>query len=75
MIRLKIRKVGNSLGLVLPKEAANRMSVTDGDPVFLTEAPDGSYTLTPYDPEFDQQMEIAEEGMRQYRNTLRTLSK
>ena len=75
MLNLKVRKVGNSLGLVLPKEAANRLHVADGDELFLTEAPDGSYVLTPYDPEFERQMGLAEEGMRRFRNALRTLAK
>jgi len=75
MLNLKVRKVGNSLGLVLPKEAASRLRVADGDELFLTEAPDGSYVLTPYDPEFERQMTLAEEGMRRFRNALRTLAK
>ena len=75
MVHLKIRKVGNSLGLVLPKEAVGHLRVEDGDEVFLTEAPDGSYRLTPYDPEFSRQMDLAEEGMHKFRNTLRTLAK
>ena len=47
----------------------------DGDTLILTEVPEGGYRLTPYDPEFDRQMEIAEEGIRKYRNTLRELAK
>ena len=75
MISLKIRKVDNSLGLVFPEGVANRMNIQEGDQVFLTESPDGAYILTPYDPEFDRQMEVAEEGVRKYRNALRALSK
>ena len=75
MIDLKVRKIGNSLGVVLPKELLTRLHLEDGDQVFLTEAPDGGYRLTPYDPEFEAQMKLAEEGMARYRNTLRALAK
>ncbi len=75
MIELKVRKVGNSLGLVLPREAVSRLDVKESSRLYLSEAPAGSYRLTPYDPEFKKQMEIAEEGMRRYRNTLRALAK
>lgn len=75
MINLKIRKVGNSLGVVLPLEVTSRLHVEDGDRLFLTEAPDGSYRLSPYNPEFEMQMKLAEEGMAHYRNTLHALAK
>lgn len=75
MLELKVRKIGNSLGMVLPKEAVARLRTAEGDRLFLVEAPDGTYRLTPYDPEFERQMEIAEKGMAQYRNALRTLAK
>jgi putative addiction module antidote len=75
MLDLKIRKVGNSLGVVLPKEAISRLHVEDGDRLFLTETPEGGYRLTPYDPEFEAQMKLAEEGMARYRNTLHALAK
>ena len=75
MIELKVRKVGNSLGVVLPREAVSRLDVKESSRLFLSEAPDGGYRLTPYDTEFEQQMEIAGEGMRRYRNTLQALAK
>jgi putative addiction module antidote len=75
MLTLKVRKVGNSLGMVLPKEAVSQLRVEEGTTLYLTETPDGGYRLTPYDPEFERQMEAAEEGMARYRNTLRALSK
>lgn len=74
MIELKVRKVGNSLGIVLPREAVSRLDVEESSRLYLSEGPGGSYRLTPYDPEFERQMEIAEEGMRRYRNTLRALA-
>ena len=75
MLDLKVRKVGNSLGGVLPKEVLSRLNVQDGDKVFLTEAPDGSYRITPYDPEFEKQIKIGKTFMAPYRNTLGALAK
>lgn len=74
MNALKIRQIGNSLGVVLPKEALSRLKVKESDQLFLTEASDGSFRLTPYDPDFEEQMEIAREGMGAYRNALRKLA-
>ncbi len=74
MNALKIRQIGNSLGVVLPKDALNRLNVKEGDQLFLTEAPDGSVRLTPYDPDFEEQMKIAREGAGAYRNALRQLA-
>ncbi|MEI9811174.1 MAG: AbrB family transcriptional regulator [Acidobacteriota bacterium] len=75
MIELKLRKFGNSLGVVLPKEVTQRLKSGEGDRLFLTEAPDGTYRLTPYDPTFETKMSKAADIMRRYRNTLRALSK
>jgi putative addiction module antidote len=75
MVQLKIVKIGNSLGVRLPREVLSRMHVGDGDKLILTEAPEGGYRLSPYDPEFERQLEIAEQGMRDYSNTLRELAK
>jgi putative addiction module antidote len=72
-MRAKVTQIGNSTGLILPKEAAARLKVKKGDSVFLTETP-GGYTLTPYDPEFEAQMVAARRGMVKYRNTLRELA-
>jgi len=73
-LELKIRKLGNSLGVVLPKEAAALLNVGEGDSLYVTEAP-GGFRLTATDPEFAKQMEMAEKGMRRYRNSLRELAK
>jgi putative addiction module antidote len=74
MITLKITTVGASSGFILPKEAMARMKLKKGDSVYLTEAPDG-YRLTPYDPDFERQMKIAEAVMHDDREILRVLSK
>ena len=75
MVELKVRKFGNSLGVVLPKEVISRLRTGDGEPLFLVEAPEGGYRLTPYDPTFEKKMRTAEEIMRRYRNTLHVLAK
>ncbi len=74
MVELKVRKVGNSLGVVLPKEVIHRLQAGDGKPLFLIEAPEG-YRLTSYDPEFEKKMLKAEDIIGRYRNTLRVLAK
>ena len=74
MTTIKIRNVGNSLGVVLPKEMIARLRVTKGDSLFVQETVDG-IRLTPYDPEFQQQLEIAKMVMHEDRDALRALSK
>lgn len=74
MVELKVRKFGNSLGVVLPKEVINRLHTGDGEPLFLVEAADGSYRLTPYDPEFEKKMAKADDIISRYRNTLHVLA-
>lgn len=75
MVELKVRKFGNSLGVVLPKDVINRLHTGDGEALFLVEAPDGGYQLTPYDPAFQDKMAKAEDIMNRYRNTLHVLAK
>lgn len=75
MLPLKIRKIGNSLGIVLPKEALSRLKVEEGESLYLTESPDGGYRLTPFDEGFAHQMELAERIMREDRDALRELAK
>ena len=75
MVELKVRKFGNSLGVVLPKEVIGRLQTGDGQPLYLIEAPDGGYQLTPYDPAFAKRMERADDIINRYRNTLHVLSK
>lgn len=75
MVELKVRRFGNSLGVVLPKEVINRLQAGDGERLFLIESDDGDYRLTPYDPAFEKKMTKAEEIMGRYRNTLHALAK
>lgn len=73
METLKIRKVGNSLGVVLPKTITSRLHVGEGDSIYLSEAPDG-FRLTAMDESFAREMEAAEEIMREDRDLLRELA-
>jgi len=75
MVELKVRKIGNSLGVVLPKEAVSRLNADEGDRLYLIEAPNGVYQLTPHDPTFEKKMKKAEDIIRRYRNTLHALAK
>jgi len=75
MLEIKVRKFGNSLGIVLPKEVIKRLRTADGERLFLIEGPDGTYQLTPYDPDFERKMAKAEDIILRYRNTLHALAK
>jgi putative addiction module antidote len=75
MLTFKVTTVGASAGFILTKEAMARLKVRKGDTLFLTEAPDGGYRLTPYNPEFERQMALAETIMHDDREVLRALAK
>ncbi|MDH4475466.1 MAG: AbrB/MazE/SpoVT family DNA-binding domain-containing protein [Verrucomicrobiaceae bacterium] len=72
---LKLRKIGNSVGVVLPKEVLTVLKAQEGDSVQVTEAADGSIRLNMAKPEVSKQMKIAQDIMERYRNTLRELAK
>jgi putative addiction module antidote len=74
-LELKLRKVGNSVGVVLPKEALARLNSREGGTLVLTEAPDGGFRLSPNKGEFGRQMKVAENLIGRYRNALRELAK
>jgi putative addiction module antidote len=74
MVKLTIRRVGNSLGVLLPSSTTRAMRVKEGDVLFLIEGPDG-FRITPYDPDFERQMRAAEKVLKRHKNALRELSK
>jgi len=74
MVKLKVRKFGNSLGVILPQEVIHRLHTGDGEFLLLIEGPHGAWQLTPCDPVFEKKMIKAEEIIRRYRNTLRALA-
>jgi putative addiction module antidote len=69
----RIIPVGNSSGVILPKEILARMKVERGDTLFIVEGPQG-IRLVPYDQEFARQMEAAREVMRENRDVLQRLA-
>ncbi len=75
MVALKVRKFGNSVGVILPKDVVNRLHTGEGNRLFLIEAAQGDYRLTPYDPAFEKKMAKAEDIIDRYRNTLHVLAK
>jgi putative addiction module antidote len=75
VLELKLRKVGNSIGVVLPKDVLAHLKVGEGDKICVTDGTDGSVRLSPASAEFTRQMEAANDIIRRYRNTLRELAK
>ena len=74
MTALKLTQIGNSVGVILPKEVLSRLKLEKGDTLFMTEAANG-ITLTPYDPELDEQLKLGREFMREFRDTFHQLAK
>ncbi|WEK50447.1 MAG: AbrB family transcriptional regulator [Candidatus Kaistia colombiensis] len=74
-MKLEIKKIGNSTGLILPKELLNRLALKQGEWLHVTENADGSIRLSPFDPDFAEAMSIVDEIMVEYRDTLKELAK
>ncbi len=74
MLKVKVTAVGNSMGILLPKEALNKLKAERGDTLYLLEGPEG-YTLTPYEPDFEKQVTAARGIMKRYKNALHELAK
>ena len=74
MFALKLTQIGNSVGVILPKEVLARLKLEKGASVFITETPSG-YVLTPYDPALAEQIEAGREFMQDYRDTFHQLAK
>jgi putative addiction module antidote len=72
---LQIRKIGNSLGLILSKELLARLKLKEGDKLHVVEQPDRGVKLTPYDPKHAEAMEIARRSFRKYADTYKALAK
>jgi putative addiction module antidote len=75
VLELKLRKVGNSVGVVLPKDVLTHLKVHEGDTVCVTDATDGSIRVAATTAEFTRQMEAAKGVVQRYRRTLRELAK
>jgi len=75
VLELKLRKVGNSVGVVLPKEALARLNADEGDALYLTDSTDGGFRITATNPDFARRMKVAEKLSRRYRHALKELAK
>ena len=74
-MKLEVKKIGNSTGLILPRELLGALNLAQGDWLYVTENADGSVRLSPYDPTFEKGMKIAQKAMKTYRNALSELAK
>jgi putative addiction module antidote len=74
MHKLKLTQIGDSFGVILPKEVVARLKVEKGDSIFIIETPDG-YVMTPYDPTIGEQLQTGREFMGEYRDTFGRLAK
>ncbi|MFA6279292.1 MAG: AbrB/MazE/SpoVT family DNA-binding domain-containing protein [Bdellovibrionales bacterium] len=72
-MRAKITQIGNSMGMIIPKELITAMNLKKGEEVFLTPTKDG-FTITHYDEEIERQMDVVAKYAKKYRNTLRKLA-
>lgn len=74
-MKLELKRIGNSTGLILPKELLARLGLQQGDNVFVTELPDRTVKLSAYDPHHERAMEVGRELFREYRETFKALAK
>jgi putative addiction module antidote len=74
-MKLELKKIGNSTGLILPKELLARLGLQQGDEVFVSEEPDRTVKLSVYNPHHERAMEIARDVMREYKETFKALAK
>lgn len=74
-MKLELKRIGNSTGLILPKELLARLGLEQGDSVMVSEGPERTVTLSAYAADDEETMEIARRVMRDYKNTLKALAK
>lgn len=74
-MKIEIKKIGNSTGLILPKELLAKLQLKQGDSLFVTELAEGGLKLARHDPNFERGMDVARKAMGTYRNALRELAK
>ena len=73
-MKLEIKKIGNSTGLILPRDLIAKLNLQQGQWLYVTDLPDGGVRLTPYDPDFEETMRLVDEIMDEYKDTLRALA-
>jgi putative addiction module antidote len=74
-MKIEIKKIGNSDGLLLPRELMQRLDLKRGQELHITELPGGGFQALPYDPDFEKTMEMADQVMDKYKDTLAVLAK
>ncbi|HEV3371707.1 MAG TPA: AbrB family transcriptional regulator [Xanthobacteraceae bacterium] len=74
-MKIEIKKIGNSDGFILPRELMQRLDLKRGQQLYITELAGGGFQALPYDPDFEKTMDMAEEVMDEYRDTLAALAK
>ena len=74
-MKLEVKRIGNSTGVILPRELLGELNLAQGDWLYVTQNADGTVRLSPYDPSFEKGMKIAERAMKTYRNALAELAK
>jgi putative addiction module antidote len=74
-MRIEVKKIGNSTGVILPKELLTRLGLKQGDQLFVTELAGGGLQLQPHDPDFEKAMGIVDDVIDEYRDTLAALAK
>jgi len=74
-VKVEIKKIGNSDGLILPRELVRRLDLKRGQQLHVTELAGGGFQLLPYDPDFEETMQIVDEIIDEYRDTLTALAK
>jgi putative addiction module antidote len=72
---LQVKKIGNSVGLILPKELLARLKLKEGDKLYVVEQTERGIKLSPYDPKHAKAMEIARRSFRKYADTYKALAK
>jgi putative addiction module antidote len=74
-VKIEVKKIGNSDGLILPRELMQRLDLKRGQQLHIIELAGGGFQVLPYDPDFEKTMKIADELMDEYRDTLAALAK
>ena len=74
-MRIEIKKIGNSDGVILPRELMQRLDLKRGQYLHVVELPGGGFQAIPYDPHFEETMKIGDEIMDEYKDTLAALAK
>lgn len=74
-MKIEIKRIGNSDGLILPRELMQRFDLKRGQQLHITELAGGGFQVLPYDPDFDETMQVVDEIIDEYRDTLAALAK